>query len=715
MKRFFVLYFLLNAAIIFCKSDANKYPLLTKDSLPFVFSESWRFNPSDTLEMAEPNYDDSKWIMLNSRLAFLNNGNKAFKGIGWFRYHYSIDSALQGKTFGFKLNHLGASQIYIDGILVKSYGEIKDSTSTIYYNPNDIPFILNFNKAGEHVIAIRYANYDAFTNYNIYNEINAGFTLSLNEADKLISSDSLSRSFFLFVLTFLFGLFAALSLLHLIFYFYSPSIRSNLYFSIFIFSISLGFLKAILLINIHNVSLELLLGYISVPILVLAVWGLVSFIHNIFSLKSGWLYWMIMGIAILLVVGRILNFKYITQVVFLHILFVFLYTIIQILRAIYKKTKGAKIIGSGILFFAFFIVLVIIQSIVTDNFDLNDSNTVGQMLLIIMLLAIVSIPISMSVYLAWNFSIVNKDLKLQLDQVNMLSQKTLEQEQEKKKLLENRKKELEKEVTQRTAELESTLQDLKLTQTQLIQQEKLASLGQLTAGVAHEIKNPLNFINNFSKISLELITEIEQVKSNEEKEELYNDLKSNLEKISKHGQRADVIVKGMLQHSRKNETVKNTFNINQLCSETLELVYTNFRITHPHFKCEITKILDEKLSDILAIQSDINRCLVNIITNALFAVKDRPEPKLNITTQFLESYNGEGKSALQIIITDNGIGIPEGIKLKIFEPFFTTKAANEGTGLGLSLSNDIIKAHRGTIAVNSKENVGTEFSILLPI
>jgi signal transduction histidine kinase len=257
----------------------------------------------------------------------------------------------------------------------------------------------------------------------------------------------------------------------------------------------------------------------------------------------------------------------------------------------------------------------------------------------------------------------------------------------------------------------------KTAQEQLIHSEKMASLGQMTAGIAHEIKNPLNFVNNFSALSVELLQELEETTDAEEKIEIMESLKSNLTKITNHGKRADSIVATMLQHSRGTVGAKVPTDINQLSSEYTDLAFHGVRATSRDFNCTITKNFEENLPLINAIPQDLSRVILNLLNNGFYAVADRmkksvdPEykPEVRVTTEKKEG-------SIFIHIRDNGSGIPSAIKDKIFEPFFTTKPTGEGTGLGLSLSYDIItKEHQGKMSVQSEEGSFTEFTIQLPI
>jgi signal transduction histidine kinase/tetratricopeptide (TPR) repeat protein len=266
--------------------------------------------------------------------------------------------------------------------------------------------------------------------------------------------------------------------------------------------------------------------------------------------------------------------------------------------------------------------------------------------------------------------------------------------------------------------LEETLTDLKLTQTQLIQSEKMASLGELTAGIAHEIQNPLNFVNNFSEVSNELIDEMNEELDKgdiEEAKAISVDIKQNLEKINHHGKRADSIVKGMLQHSRNSNGKKESTNINALADEYLRLAYHGLRAKDKSFNATMVTDFDESVGKVAVISQDIGRVILNLITNAFYVVdekkksgKENYEPTVTVRTK-------KENATIEIQVSDNGNGIPEKILNRIFEPFFTTKPTGQGTGLGLSMSYDIVTiGHGGELKVATKDGEGTTFIIELP-
>ncbi|HEY4967779.1 MAG TPA: ATP-binding protein, partial [Puia sp.] len=276
---------------------------------------------------------------------------------------------------------------------------------------------------------------------------------------------------------------------------------------------------------------------------------------------------------------------------------------------------------------------------------------------------------------------------------------------------------LEKKVTVRTNQLNQSIEELKSTQAQLIQSEKMASLGELTAGIAHEIQNPLNFVNNFSDINKELLTEMNEEiqKGNyEEVKSIAKDLTDNEEKINHHGRRADSIVKGMLQHSRTSVGNKEFTDINALADEYLRLAYHGIRAKDKTFNASMQTDFDQSVGNVNIIPQDMGRMLLNLFNNAFYAVNEKSKvseagyaPTVSVSTKKKNGW-------LEIRVRDNGNGMPQKVQDKIFQPFFTTKPTGQGTGLGLSMSYDIIKAHGGEIKVDTQEGVFTEFTIQIP-
>ncbi|HEU4860264.1 MAG TPA: ATP-binding protein [Chitinophagaceae bacterium] len=291
------------------------------------------------------------------------------------------------------------------------------------------------------------------------------------------------------------------------------------------------------------------------------------------------------------------------------------------------------------------------------------------------------------------------------------------------KALKAQNEELKKQVDLKTEELSNSLKNLQATQQQLIHSAKMASLGELTAGIAHEIQNPLNFVTNFSDVNRELIDELKEELATGNKQqaiEIAGDIKANEEKINHHGKRADAIVKGMLQHSRSSSGKKESTDINALADEYLRLAYHGLRAKDKSFDTTTKTDLDDSIGKINVVPQDMGRVILNLINNAFYAVDEKKkapqppkggvkyEPMVTVSTK-------KEKDKVEIKVKDNGNGIPQKVLDKIFQPFFTTKPTGQGTGLGLSLSYDIVKAHGGELKVETREGEGSEFIIQLSV
>jgi two-component system, NtrC family, sensor kinase len=321
--------------------------------------------------------------------------------------------------------------------------------------------------------------------------------------------------------------------------------------------------------------------------------------------------------------------------------------------------------------------------------------------------------------------------------------KKTHEEEERSKFIASQKAELEVLVAERTVELtnqknelQHAITDLRTTQTQLIHSEKMASLGELTAGIAHEIQNPLNFVNNFSDVNTELIDEMKNelnAGNHEEAIAIAESIKENQQKITHHGRRADSIVKGMLQHSRKSSGHKELTDINALVDEYLRLSYHGLRAKDKTFNTTMQTDFDSNIEKINIIPQDIGRVLLNLFNNAFYAVNEKKkksshpsaggeknavqneyQPNVTVSTKLLKPPQAGGGLGVEIKVRDNGDGIPQKVLDKIYQPFFTTKPTGQGTGLGLSLSYDIIKAHGGELKVETKEGEFAEFVVTLP-
>jgi signal transduction histidine kinase len=288
------------------------------------------------------------------------------------------------------------------------------------------------------------------------------------------------------------------------------------------------------------------------------------------------------------------------------------------------------------------------------------------------------------------------------------------------------RKRSEEEIRAARDAAEAALRELKAAQASLIQAEKMASLGQLTAGIAHEIKNPLNFVNNFASLSVDLLGELKETAApafamldgdrRAEIDDLTRTLSGNLEKINEHGNRADAIVRSMLEHSRGSSGERRSVNLNTLVDEALNLAYHGARARDQSFNITLQRDFGEDIAPVTLVPQDITRVLLNLFSNGFYAARRRQsmeatpgfEPTLEVVTRELGD-------AAEIRVRDNGIGIPEEVRDKLFQPFFTTKPTGEGTGLGLSISYDIVtQQHGGSITVDSKVGEYSEFTVRLP-
>ncbi len=455
MKKTFAILFL----FFFCYTHSMGVTpdkiFISKDSIagyPNYFDEHWKFKEGDDSLRASVSFNDSSWKEEKTELTITDDSKNNFNGIGWFRLHVVVDSTVVGIPLAMMLKHFGASEIYLDGKLIKSFGKINGADSSEYYDPQELPFMFIIPKAGEHVIAVRYANYNAEKNFRVYRQPLAGFRLMIGLSYHQIKRKDERSTILSFVLMLLSGIFFALCLIHLFLFSYHTSDRSNLYFSIFMFCIALLFLIGFIAYAASSPLFDLKSTALISPLFIIAAISLSGFINTLFG-KRKWRFRLLVLIGI---IGLLLRFsgsplyQYVTLTLIISVLFEAIFTIVF---GMIRRVKGSRIIGSGILFTGLILLTLIGMAITQENFDINDSTVVGQILILLLALSILSIPVSMSMYQAWRFASINKDLAQQLVQVKFLSHKTLEQEQEKQLLLQNRKEELEKEVLVRTAEL----------------------------------------------------------------------------------------------------------------------------------------------------------------------------------------------------------------------------------------------------------------------
>ena len=673
--------------------------------------DGWFFHKGNNTNWAKETIDLSSWRKLkpaNLSYKYADNNGRAE---GWFRIKIRIDSSLGNREFGFRLASLAATDLYINGQFLTSAGNTAKNIG-LFKSNNPKEKITNpyHLKSGEtYTIAIHVVDYTTtISPYLLKSEINNSLgniisitgpqfvNLYLDNVQQAITIISISVS-----------ICAVLSLFFWILFFQNSSEKNLSVIAFCTTSIAFKFYSSYQLYGYWTqfpnfmefwATMDSFFGALSFFLMLLLI-------VNIFKRKVTIAFKVFSVVYFILLFGCYLvpaNISVTANLILTALLFiVFIYYVVTS----WKNLKGAQwAVVAGLLVF---LSLLIVLYVYRDR--------------LLSLSLAISFPISLLVYVSMRFKEIITEVQENANQVLQLSE-------EKKEQALNQQKMLQEEVNKQTTEIRTTLDNLQATQSQLIQSEKMASLGELTAGIAHEIQNPLNFVNNFSEVSIELIEEVksEKLKVQSERDEeleteLLDDIAQNLQKIAHHGKRADGIVKGMLQHSRSSNTAsKEPTNINKLADEYLRLAYHGFRAKDKTFNATLNTDFDESIGAIDIIPQDIGRVMLNLINNAFYAVDEKQ--KAERLTPNAESYQPTvsmitkkvGDKVL-IFVKDNGNGIPEQVLDKIFQPFFTTKPTGDGTGLGLSLSYDIVKAHGGELKVETRENEGTEFIIQLPI
>jgi two-component system NtrC family sensor kinase len=701
-------------------SELMPYNYLPIDSL-------WLFHPGDDLNA--PVSNASGWVIANTGLLQNKIGKPLqMQGAGWYQKSFNVPVSLRDKPIALRMGHFGASEIFLDGKLIHRYGLVGNSIENEKIYVPRTAIIINLDSQASHKLLVHYSNFHA--NNPGYRNPHKGFWLLMSPPD-IISQPWLAKFSDVPVSV---GIIFIFSIYFFFVWLFYPKRLASLFTMFLLLDFS------VLLTSIYFTLEE-------------SEWGPLVRASNTGAITASWLNfflllvlyalyyrgkmpgrsWFVVAGMLTCVIG-VLNPRFAFLLGAASVLVYF-----DIIRMFILGIRN-KVTGFWILLFGFLIQQAGFLFIVLDVFNWFPVYT-PQLLLSQMIFPQLGIPLTFSLHLAWEFRSANRDLRLQLIQVNKLSEKSLEQEQEKQQLLASQNEMLEQQVEERTGELNASLNYLKSTQAQLIQSEKMASLGELTAGIAHEIQNPLNFVNNFSEVNREMVDEaVEEIDKENytEVKNILNDIKDNSEKINHHGKRADAIVKGMLQHSRTSTGVKEPTDINALCDEYLRLSYHGLRAKDKDFNAIIKTDFDNSIGKINVIPQDIGRVLLNLFNNAFYAVNEKKnastssteqpyEPTVTVSTKTVKPPSG-GLGVL-ITVNDNGNGIPENIVDKIFQPFFTTKPTGEGTGLGLSLSYDIIMAHQGKIRVGNlaeqlngsnghdhvNEDGGTSFIIELPI
>lgn len=493
MKNLILFFFLLFLFFLQAQQTSGQQAIrITRDSLikSIPVTGNWKFHSGDNIAWANPAFNDSAWTDTKSSFDLEKGADKkiGFKGQGWFRKQFFSDSTMSETPLAIEIEQDGATEIYVDGKLIKRYGVFRKNGEAYYENPKYELAVLLL-KPGAHVLAVRYENFDAWMRLSRYYESDAGFTMSFTNLNYGIQS--MRGALFAFsLITLISGsIFLALFIVHLILFLFYRGAISNLIFSLF----NIGFASFFFLIYIGIIGQSITYQDVSTLLiniaLCLSCFSLCALVNNLFS-KRKLRFRIITALCIAVIIVTFIKYDIATRMLAGVAVICALEAVILVCRAMYLKIKGAKILGTGILFFVLFFASIIIASLMLGGIHV-ESGTVGIFLIILAVMAIFSIPFSMSAYLAWSFAAVNRSLKTQLQQVEILSKKSLEQEQEKQLMLESRQEELEKEVAVRTTEVMQ--QKAKIEQQhEALKAEKKKSddllLNILPAEVAEELK-----------------------------------------------------------------------------------------------------------------------------------------------------------------------------------------------------------------------------------
>jgi len=673
--------------------------------------DSWIFKQGSDTAWAAKDINTSGWKKLRPADISAKYADKTGKVDGWFRIKIKLDKTLAGQQLALRWISWAAADIYIDGKHLLSYGNTGQNGKPYVENKvpaNYWPRNINLKTGVEYTIAVHFVDHlSPLPPRQLKAEalpLNVMLNLAGPKCYTLLSDTTARGRIFSTIWA------SACAILSLLFWLLSVqnpaekelrliaacstffalaayfSIRTNLgdisYFDSLLESMAIYLLIQLILITMPIIVANILKRALSRKFkILLIVVGVYSLINCVLP-DAGFIPLALADLFLVIVC-------------------------IYYIVSSWRKTRGAQwCIVAGLLSSVVFIIVSQLA------FFLARGGRPPDYIYYLQTGFLLSFPLSMLVYVAMRFKEIIKEVRQSALQVVQLSE-------EKKQEALNRQKVLEEEVNRQTTEIRTTLANLKATQTQLIQSEKMASLGELTAGIAHEIQNPLNFVNNFSEVNAELIGEMEQEIEKGDLSEVKAialDIKENSKKINMHGKRADSIVKGMLQHSRTNGGEKALTNINALADEFMRLSYHGLRSKDKSFNTETVTNFDPKLPLINVIPQDIGRVLLNLFNNSFYAVNQKMKtagpdyrPEVSVTTS---TENGQ----VIIKVKDNGIGIPDAIKEKIMQPFFTTKPTGEGTGLGLSLTYDmVVKGHGGSINIESVVNEYSIFIITLPI
>ncbi|WP_232304832.1 sensor histidine kinase [Maribacter thermophilus] len=683
----------LDTIIHFTKADVD--PLF---GLTLRNREGWIFKSGNEKDSSPINIDLAGWERFSPSQITNDMADSAGKFEGWFRLQFTIDSAIAKLPLYLDKEDHAAEDIYLNGKLFRQFGEKGKDRASFKEHIQDFeirtPIFLEPDTV--HTLAIHYVDYGTYG--NISKVVPVGST-------RIVSNEYFD---YMSLLSFkaLFDIYSSL-IFAILFWLLYILIRDEKELFIIALFTTVMFLEFFSSAFYGGDNLFFTLpSNIMIPLYY--VRDILFFFFPILCLLFGYrmLYGKLQKWLILFCLVAPLGMYYSFQFYLITVIGIAIFLLIFALKS-RKKVVSVRVVMFS-LFLSYtisFLGLMIRWFSFGDHLSLRlifvNGDLIGKGILYLGMLAFVA------------YRMREKNENMRQNAIDLVKV-----EAEKSALITSQNEKLELKVKERTSELNQSLEELKATQSQLIQSEKMASLGELTAGIAHEIQNPLNFVNNFSEVSNELIDEMNEELDKGDLEEVKAislDIKQNLEKINHHGKRADNIVKGMLQHSRSSSGTKEPTDINALADEYLRLAYHGLRAKDKSFNAELITDFDESIGKVNIVPQDMGRVILNLITNAFYAVNEKKQrdvsfkPIVTVSTKKSDEH-------ITISVSDNGDGIPEKVKEKIFQPFFTTKPTGQGTGLGLSMSYDIItKGHSGELLVTTQQGEGTTFKIIFPL
>jgi two-component system, NtrC family, sensor kinase len=715
---------------LFCiNASAQKVEPFKIDSLPkqgILLDKGWKWQAGDNPEWAKADFDDSAWESIDPTKDIFDLPQLHKNPVNWLRLHFEVKNKLP-HLLGLAINQVGASEIYLNGRLIHQIGHIDTDTKKIKaYDPLTFPIDFHADSVGQYQLAIRYALQPNIRYTEIFIQTkNRLFNATITHLLETLNAKRAFNHYYLGIEIFLSGILFMLLILHSVFYFYLRKNKTHLLIATYVcLELLVRFFKYV---GESQFSVEYRYYYLNISngLLAMIILCMAGVYYRLAKARLDSYYYFFIVFQLIYVFVSVFNYGFPWQSLLLLVGSIYSFVIsIRLNRIGFKKKIKGFLVLSAAISVAILGLMTRTLAILFLNYGIsptgyNDLNYGISPYLIdfIINLGAIAIPVSLSIFMGIEANETTNALSKQLVENEGLKHLAIAQEQEKQQILSTQNDTLELQVKERTSELVAT-------QNQLIQKEKLASLGELTAGIAHEIQNPLNFVNNFSDLSVGIAEDLKEElqRSDLDKkyiDELLTDLSTNQEKINHHGKRASSIVKGMLEHSRASTGERALTDINALCDEYLTLSYHGMRAKDKTFKADFKTDFDVNLPKINVLPQDLGRVLLNLTNNAFYAVHERNlqvledlagfTPMVSISTKTLENF-------IEIKVKDNGNGIPKENLEKIFQPFFTTKPTGEGTGLGLSLSFDIItKGHGGTLNVKSEVDEGTTFIVKLAI